>query len=317
MYPINWTSDAWSAFGNVLLAVSALVAGIWSVYHFWHTRRLDAAKWLKQLFTEFYIENKFVNIQDLLTYHYKDGLGSLIERRITDRHLPVSSHEIQLLRELDTLLNYFELLLYLEDQGHLSKSDRNVLFEFWFGLFLDPACGGLRRYVAKFGYERLAKSLQVNVQSHEYIAFYGSLMDSLNDQLNEKDRKYKNEEISKYLKPIRTESGKSQSWKIHGCLYELGDYPGLVPETKNNGMAVVAELYEVTDLSVFQALDKFEKYNPTDIKDSLFVRRCIRLANSGLDAWVYFYNKDVDESKIVSSGDWHKFCQDRKAKKVV
>lgn len=275
-----------NALASVILALAAFVAGIWTVYHFRKTRRLEAAKWLRQLFSEFYIESAFFKVRSLLEYHYEDALGPLIEHRITNRDIPISSDDINLLRELDTLLNYFEFILYLEHEGHLSKKDRKALFEYWYDLLNQHSSGGLRRYIARFGFERIATSL--NIQSREYVAFYGSLMTSMNgaNRVN-----------------IKNSLVYVSSCKISGMIFDIGEYPGLIA----GDSIVYAELHEVLNLSVFRELDAFEHYYPNDNNRSLYTRRCIRLAEPGIDAWVYFYNQDVEGKPLISSGNWEQY----------
>jgi hypothetical protein len=153
----KWTAAQWSALGNMLVGIGALAAGVWAIFNYYKTRHNEASKWLNALFSEFYIKDTFGRIRVLLEYHYRDILGPLIERRITDRHVAITEDEIQILFELDTLLNYFEHVLYLEEERHLKKYDRQALLEYWFNLMADPSYGGLRRYVARFGFEQIAR----------------------------------------------------------------------------------------------------------------------------------------------------------------
>ena len=286
----EWNAEQWSAFANVLLAAAAITAGAWAVYNFRKSRRLEAAKWLKELFSEFYIDDTFSNVRALFEYHYDDTLGPLIERRITDRDVPVSAEETQLLRELDTLLNYFEHLLYLEDENHLSTKDREAVFEYWFDLMSESPCGGLRRYAARFGFERLARAL--NAGETDYIALYGSLMASVGGQ----DKAELNSNLT-YVGPCQ----------INGRLFDLGDYPGLVI---GKGL-VEAELYTIDDLSLLAPLDDFERYDPEDRTGSLYLRRCVRLAEPGVDAWLYVYNQDTEGKAPIPSGDWKAHLRSR------
>ena len=143
--------------------------------------------------------------------------------------------------------------------------------------------GGARRYAAKLAFERIAAVL--NYSNNGYIALYGSLMDCVGG--------LQTAEFSGLL-------SFAGQCRIRGQLVDLGDYPGLVfgPGT------VEGELYEVQDDSVFKRLDKFERYDPNDLEGSLYVRRCIRLAEPDLDAWVYVYNQDADGKPLVANGSW-------------
>ena len=134
-----------------------MVGGLWAIYNFRKAGRLEAAKWLKQLFSEFYIDATFAKVRDLLEYHYNDKLGPLIESRITNREIDLSKNERELLRELDTLLNYFEHLLYLQKKRHISRDHLQAVFRYWLDLMREEQRGGQRRYAAKFDFERIAR----------------------------------------------------------------------------------------------------------------------------------------------------------------
>jgi gamma-glutamylcyclotransferase (GGCT)/AIG2-like uncharacterized protein YtfP len=88
--------------------------------------------------------------------------------------------------------------------------------------------------------------------------------------------------------------------QIRGDLYDLGNYPGLVP----GDSLVSAELYAVVDQSIFNALDDYEEFSVRDMKGSLFVRRAVRLAKPAVDSWVYFYNRDVSNRPLIAKGNW-------------
>ena len=91
--------------------------------------------------------------------------------------------------------------------------------------------------------------------------------------------------------------------EISGCLFDLGDYPGLLL-----GEGIVhAELYEIGDASVIQRLDAYELYDSDDPEGSLYIRRLVRLARPDCDAWLYVYNRDVSEKACITSGDWKRY----------
>ena len=71
------------------------------------------------------------------------------------------------------------------------------------------------------------------------------------------------------------------SCKIPGSIFDLGEYPGLV---LGGNSIVQGELFEIKDIAVFKELDNFEKYDPRDRINSLYIRRCIRLVEPKKDA---------------------------------
>ena len=136
-----------------------------------------------------------------------------------------------------------------------------------------PGRASLRRYVARFGFERLAKAL--SAEATEYVAVYGSLREG-------------------FALPDAPDVGSALldrgNCRIPGQLYDLGEYPGLVPGEGS----VVGDLFEVRDLSVFRLLDRYERYDALHPKDSLYLRRVVRLLQPQVDAWVYLYNRTVE-----------------------
>lgn len=147
----------------------------------------------------------------------------------------------------------------------------------------DSDRASIRRYAARFGFERVAKALKANTP--EYVAVYGSLRQGLG-------------------LPDRPEAGETLKDRgrctIQGSLYDLGEYPGLRP---GDGV-VTGELFEIKDMRILRDLDEYEKYDASDRAGSLYVRRSVRLVEPSVDAWVYFYNEEVPEARRIESGDW-------------
>jgi gamma-glutamylcyclotransferase (GGCT)/AIG2-like uncharacterized protein YtfP len=73
---------------------------------------------------------------------------------------------------------------------------------------------------------------------------------------------------------------------IGGRLFWQRTYPALILD---RGMAQ-AELFRITDPSVLTDLDRYEGFDPSNLRASLFIRRQILLLNPRVRAWVYFLN---------------------------
>lgn len=280
----GWGPNDWSAFGNVLLGIGALAAGAWALFNYQLARRATAASWLQGVFRDFYLSDRFVGIRATLEYDYVSDAGPLLERRVTDRDVPLTDSDRDLLFELDTLLNYFEHVLYLENEGQLRTLDRQAVFEYWFDVMCEPERGGLRLYVQRFGFERVADVLKADGPQH--VAVYGTLMEGLGlDDLPD-------------LGEALVAKGPCT---IAGRLHDIGEYPGLVAGEGR----VRGELFELREgTEVLKALDRYEQYDPFHRADSLYVRRCVRLLEPAVDAWVYFYAREVNDEPIVPGGDW-------------
>jgi gamma-glutamylcyclotransferase (GGCT)/AIG2-like uncharacterized protein YtfP len=94
---------------------------------------------------------------------------------------------------------------------------------------------------------------------------------------------------------------------IPGALHDLGPFPALTP---GRGQ-VLGELYEVSDPSVFEALDWFAAFDRGRAAEPDYVRRLIPLIEPEVEAWVYFYDGHPGDSPRIVSGDWRGHLADR------
>lgn len=94
---------------------------------------------------------------------------------------------------------------------------------------------------------------------------------------------------------------------IRARLYDLGAYPGAVLNDTDAAL-VHGELLELrTGSAILGALDSYEGCSPPNRPPALFARERtqVRLADGAtLDAWVYVFARDCDESALVASGRW-------------
>ncbi|MER0238141.1 gamma-glutamylcyclotransferase family protein [Fulvimarina sp. MAC8] len=127
----------------------------------------------------------------------------------------------------------------------------------------------------------------------DYIAFYGSLMERVNDPAAPSRAG-----LSRLVSPCR----------IAGTLRDHGAYPGFfLPEGAIRAAAerevVEAELHELVGLQAFVVFDRYEDYDPDNEAASLYIRRKIRLIQPDVEAWVYI-SQLSKEDPIVPAGDW-------------
>jgi hypothetical protein len=130
-----------------------------------------------------------------MEYRYDTELGPLLERRVTDSHVPATADEQALLEQLDMLLNYFEHVIYLENERHLTKRYRQAVFEYWFELMQAPDRAAIRRYAAWFRFERVAYALDCRTPTTSpctdpFANTAGSVMSPISlDALSQPDRR--------------------------------------------------------------------------------------------------------------------------------
>jgi gamma-glutamylcyclotransferase (GGCT)/AIG2-like uncharacterized protein YtfP len=98
--------------------------------------------------------------------------------------------------------------------------------------------------------------------------------------------------------------------RVRACLFDLGEYPGLLP-----GDGVVwGEVYAV-DGDLLAHLDSVEEVVTGDDAASLYLRRLVRLEGAGPgvppQAWTYVYNRPVDGCPLIAGGDYRQYLRER------
>jgi len=92
-------------------------------------------------------------------------------------------------------------------------------------------------------------------------------------------------------------------------LYDFGDYPGMVL-SGNNESIVYGEVHEFNSIEkAIKILDRLERFNPLDVKNSLFRREeiAVTLENGkNIKAWAYIFNQSIKGARRINSGDWRK-----------
>jgi gamma-glutamylcyclotransferase (GGCT)/AIG2-like uncharacterized protein YtfP len=91
------------------------------------------------------------------------------------------------------------------------------------------------------------------------------------------------------------------SGTTQGSLYHVSDYPGLVI-----GESIVqGELYRSTDM--FEVIQRLDWVEGASGENPLFNRVIRKIATSQGDFWAYSYNynREVEESQMITSGKWN------------
>ncbi len=100
---------------------------------------------------------------------------------------------------------------------------------------------------------------------------------------------------------------------MRGRLYDLGAFPGAVIDEACDAK-IIGEVFSFPDDEIISAqlldqLDDYEDYTPADEPQSLFIRKrtTIRLLNGAkVECWVYVYNRDTDQARLIAQGDYAK-----------
>lgn len=91
--------------------------------------------------------------------------------------------------------------------------------------------------------------------------------------------------------------------RIVGTLYDLGNYPGLIP---GGDKVIIGELLMPRDAGVITLMDTYELYDPADSDGSEYLRVTTTTLDRGVDVWVYAYNRSVEGYPQLSDGIWRK-----------
>ncbi len=156
-------AEGWYALGQVLVGVAAMLGSLWAILLFRSARRLDAARWLDGIFRDFYIDDRFKDVRWLLARRtFISQIVPILEKNLEEKNGHLSEDEAQVLRSFDSLLNFFEHVLYMESEKYLPKKARVALFGYWFELMATPSYEPLRQYVDRYGYEYLKKAISAS-----------------------------------------------------------------------------------------------------------------------------------------------------------
>lgn len=92
---------------------------------------------------------------------------------------------------------------------------------------------------------------------------------------------------------------------VAGCLYDLGRYPGLVPDSQGGG--VQGDVYRLRHhRALLAALNRYEGCGPRMPRPREYRREAVqvRRGRRRLWAWIYVYNRPVAGLRVVPGGDY-------------
>ncbi len=95
--------------------------------------------------------------------------------------------------------------------------------------------------------------------------------------------------------------------KVKGLLYDMGDFPAALP-TEDDAF-IKGELYRINNPDEFNwaiaQLDDYEGLNTEHGEPALYKRELVTvfLADSTEQAWIYWFNGQVNEHSRIDTGD--------------
>lgn len=103
--------------------------------------------------------------------------------------------------------------------------------------------------------------------------------------------------------------------KVKGSLYDLGAYPAALPSEE--GSFITGELYRINNADEFAwalaQLDDYEGLNTEQGEIALYRRDTVTVyLTAGTEqAWIYWYNGQVDERARIQTGDVLEYLRDK------
>jgi len=140
-------------------------------------------------------------------------------------------------------------------------------------------------------------------QDQHHLFVYGSLRRGFHHAAHQY--------ISKYFSFVRI-------GKIKGTLCDMGEYPAATPCDEEH--YIIGELYAINNEEEFEwAIDQLDEYEglfpEEDEGEKVLFRREITqvfLDNGDIQqAWVYWYNGDVEGKPIIASGDVLQYLEEK------
>lgn len=266
---VGWSASEWSAAGQVLLGIGAVIGGVWGVYTYDRAQRDSAAQWLHSFFLTFYTDRDMFAARKALIFDYP-GLAYILEIRVTDRDVDLTPTELKQLRLVDLLLNFLEEILFLRSASHLPTSDHGFFFEYWLSLLRKPEYAALRRYAARGGYEHVASWCKAGTD--EYVGKAGE------DEYVALSTRACTQSILSRCDDVEL---------VRGCQVRAmptGDTGAFAedPDTTTD-----AHLLRLKNGRSFRSLDATMGFAAAARSINLTRRRCVHLADPAVDAWIY------------------------------
>jgi len=89
--------------------------------------------------------------------------------------------------------------------------------------------------------------------------------------------------------------------RIHGRLYDIGAYPGLILGSAD---VVHGEVIGFDDTALWDPIDAYEECDSSQPETSEYRRVEVDLLGEDARAWVYVFNRPVEDLTLIASGVW-------------
>lgn len=132
--------EQWKLVTDIVANVAIVVAGSWALFTYIQARKIERARWLKDLFEKFYEKQELKEVRDTIDRQHPSEIQRFVEKEPA---------------EFTDYLNFFEFVGYLLEQGQVTKGEIIGLFDYYLrSLKNEPL---IRSYIKdkQHGYEKL------------------------------------------------------------------------------------------------------------------------------------------------------------------
>ena len=307
---------------SIVTAFALVMGGVWAGVQFRAARRSSRAEWIVSLHRNFYLDPPLASDRRSVEDSYDERIKPQVQiwlARANASDEP-SFREADAEKSLDSVLNFLELISYLEQRGELTNRDVTALFDYWIRWVGGTERPELRLYLEVFGYEgvcRLVNEARASSGSRRHVgsgplesplavAVYGSLVPGSSYWANFVQFACDNG-VEDVEERVRVEGA---GW-IDGSLHDLGLYPGV---TAGGGRTTVTIL-ALPDAALLQVMDAYEASAPSSGQGPMYEREFwrVHLPDGSQGAWVYVYRGPIPADSHVVSGDWEAHVASRPA----
>lgn len=104
---------------------------------------------------------------------------------------------------------------------------------------------------------------------------------------------------------------------VRGALYDLGGYPGAVPDPRADSIVAGTVMELPEDTGLLRRLDTYEGFHPESPETSEYIRmrQTVELDDGRtLECWFYRYNRQLRGAPRVEGGLWQRGFRPRSAR---
>lgn len=260
---------------NLILSAAGVITAIWALFTWRVQQKYNSTRWQNELVNKFYFSEEFHHIRLRFEFDFHHYYAPALERWDTNKDL-LTDEDKNRIGEVDSVVNFFENLLYIIAQGHISERDHFAAFSYWYVLMRDEEHVCLRQYL-RYGFENIQKRTRMICPTYVWVP--AEKTDDIILSL-EKDGLLIKEKTA-HLKALPSEEGLLLSEE----------------ETEGN-------IYKIKNIRIFDRLDIAFGFCPSDWEKSKTVRRYVRLNKPDLGAWVYINPSNALLFSQRRTGQW-------------